>query len=37
MECLMVGAGFMAVYRQKGLTIGISKVGAVPRQNVNDP
>ena len=37
MECLMVGAGFMAVYRQKGLTIGTGKAKDAPRKNVSDP
>jgi hypothetical protein len=37
MECLMDDAGYMAVYRQRGLIIGISKVEAALRLNVNDP
>jgi hypothetical protein len=37
MECLMDDAGYMAVYRQKGLIIGTTKIKAAPRKNVSDP
>jgi len=36
-ECSMEGAGYMGDSHLRGLTIGTSKVGAVPKKNVNDP
>jgi len=35
--CLMGGAGCMAVYLQKDLTIGTSKVKVVPKKSASDP
>jgi len=35
--CSMGGAGCMAVYRSRGLTIGIGKAKDAPRKNVSDP
>jgi hypothetical protein len=37
MGCSMGDVGYMGVFRLKVLTIGISRVGAVPKKSASDP